>query len=214
MKAWIALSVELRKRDPRLRPIIDEVGPPKIVLKGEPFQALCEAILSQQLAGGAARAIIGRFSQIEPPFPKPKTVSRLRPPRLRSLGISAQKGTYLVALARAWQNEKWRADWKKLDNASLVERLTEVKGIGDWTAHMFLIFSLGRPDVFPIGDYGVRKGLQLLHGLSEIPKPSEMAALVPHWEGAYAVASWYLWQALDRKLLVQKVVSRCREIGS
>ena len=202
MKAWISLSRELKNRDPLLRPIIEVVGPPKIDLKPEPFRALCEAILSQQLAGSAARAIIGRFAEVEPPFPKPKTVASLKTPRFRSLGISAQKGSYLVALARAWQNERWRSDWKKLDNDTLVERLVAVKGIGTWTAHMFLIFSLGRPDVFPTGDYGVRKGFQLLHGLPELPKPSEMMPMVPHWEGAYAVASWYLWRALDRKLLV------------
>lgn len=77
----------------------------------------------------------------------------------------------------------------------------EVKGIGEWTAHMFLIFNLGRPDILPIGDFGVRRGIQLLRGLPEMPLPKEIAALVPEWKGAASIGAWYMWRALDGKLL-------------
>ncbi len=198
---WRRLSEELGTRDPKLAPIIATVGPPVVRLRPEPYRALVESILSQQLATKAAGAIIERFRLNAPPFPKPEEVLRFRIEKFRRAGVSAQKASYLKALSKAWVDPKWRRGWNRLDDAALVERLVEVKGVGEWTAHMFLIFSLGRPDILPVGDYGVRKGIQLLYGLPEVPKPKEIAPLVPHWKGASSVAAWYLWRAVDRKLL-------------
>lgn len=198
---WGRLAEGLRERDERLRPFIDRIGPPVIHLEADPFRALARSILSQQLATGAARAIISRFAELSPPFPQPGEVNRMRTSTFRRVGVSAAKANYLKALAKQWADPVWRRGWNRLDDAALVERLTEVKGVGEWTAHMFLIFSLGRPDVLPVGDYGVRKGIQLVYGLSEPPHPKRLAELVPHWSGASSVAAWYLWRVLDQKLV-------------
>lgn len=198
---WRLLSEELRGRDGKLAPLIEQIGPPTVTLVKDPFRALVESILSQQLAPKAASAIIERFRSSAPPFPKAEDIRSFRLPKFRKAGVSAQKAGYLKALSEAWGDPAWRRGWGKLEDAQLVERLVQVKGIGEWTAHMFLIFSLGLPDVLPVGDYGVRRGVQLLYGLGELPKPKEMAAHVGHWKGASSVGSWYLWRAMDRKLL-------------
>ena len=89
-----------------------------------------------------------------------------------------------------------------MEDEAIIEKLIEVKGIGEWTAHMFLIFSLGRPDVLPTGDFGVRKGVQLLYGLKEMPHPKKMRDLLETWKGAASIGSWYMWRGLDSKLIV------------
>ena len=201
LAAWESLAKELEKRDKRLRPFIRDIGYPVLELETDAFRALAQSILAQQLATRAAEVIIERFRKLAPPFPRPSAVLSLTPRRLRTAGVSPQKMGYLKALAERWQDASWRRGWTHASDEAVVERLTEVKGIGVWTAHMFLIFSLGRPNVLPVGDYGVRKGMQKIFGLSELPLPGEMLQLVPHWEGAYSVGAWYLWQAQDRKLL-------------
>jgi len=198
---WSDLAHLLLHRDPQLGKIIEQVGPPVLELERNHFRALAQCLISQQLAPKAATAIIDRVGKLAPPFPSPADFSRLRPATLKKAGLSRQKRAYLRELSSRWADVKWRRGWGRLEDAALVARLVEVKGIGEWTAHMFLIFSLGRPDVLPVGDYGVRRGLQLLRGLKEIPKPKEIPDLVPHWKGAASVGAWYLWRALDRKLL-------------
>ncbi len=197
-KLWGRLARELSAKDARLARVIRVVGPPLIKLESAPFRALIESILSQQLAPKAARSIIDRVRRLHPPFPGPGRLALLSDRQLRNSGVSPQKLSYLRALSKRWDDTSWRRGWARCSDAELVDRLTEVKGIGEWTAHMFLIFSMGRPNVLPVGDYGVRRGLQLLFGLKEIPLPQHVPGLVPHWEGAYSVGSWYVWQSLDK----------------
>ncbi|MCB0405937.1 MAG: DNA-3-methyladenine glycosylase 2 family protein [Bdellovibrionales bacterium] len=199
LRAWKKGAQILRSRDCHLAPIIDSVGVPDIRFEADHFKALCESILSQQLAPKAAVAIQSRFRDLSRPFPSPAFVRRCPVARLRKVGISGQKAAYLKALAGRWAQTNWRRGWHTLDNDALVERLVEVHGIGVWTAHMFLIFALGRTDVLPVGDYGVRRGVGLLLGLSEIPASKALASLVPHWQGQESIGSWYLWRALDAK---------------
>lgn len=198
---WKRLAELLHGRDEKLRPIIEAVGSPRPPLWPHPFRGLAEAILYQQLAPKAADTIAARFRALEPPFPRPESILAWRAARFRAVGVSRQKTRYLKSLSERWVDRAWRRGWERLDDGALVERLTEVDGIGEWTAHMFLIFGLGRPDVLATGDYGIRRALALLHGLSEIPGPREIAGLVPHWRGMASIGSWYLWQGLDRKLL-------------
>ncbi len=198
---WKKLSSTLSKADASLRPLIARLGPPTLEFESNHFRALAESILSQQLATAAARSIIGRFKELERPFPKPSSILKWRIPQLRKVGISKAKASYLKALSERWEDATWRRGWVTLSDEILVERLTEVKGIGVWTAHMFLIFSLGRPDVLPTLDFGIRRGIQLLHRLPELPHPKKVPELVPHWKGMSSVASWYVWKSLDSKLL-------------
>ncbi len=202
IQEWVRLSQELAEIDTKLRPLIKQVGPPTVTFESDRFRSLAKAILSQQLATAAAQSIIGRFKRLEPPFPKPSSIIKWRDTKLRKVGISGAKASYLKALSAAWEDKKWRRGWDKLSDELLVQRLTEVKGIGVWTAHMFLMFSLGRTDVLPTLDFGIRKGLQLLHELPELPHPKEMPGLVPLWKGRSSVACWYLWRGLDQKILL------------
>lgn len=195
---WITLSQTLHGRDERLAKLILEVGPPTIKLQKNSFRSLSESILSQQLSTASARTIRNRFAALSPPFPDAKTVLRLRKPQFRKAGVSPQKMGYLKSLATHWQDPVWRKGWAKLSDAELIERLTQVKGIGVWTAQMFLMFSLGRTNVLPIDDLGIRKGLQKLYALPELPHSKEVQSHVQHWEGAYSVGSWYLWRILDQ----------------
>lgn len=202
LENWNQGAVRLRGLEPRLGPIIDGVGKPDPKMTREPFRALVEGILSQQLSAKAAGGILRKFRALSPPFPRHEELRKIHPARLRSAGVSRQKAGYLKSLAVHWDKlPRTRKGWEKLSDERIVESLTEVKGIGEWTAHMFLIFCLGRHDVLPVGDYGVQKGIQLLFGLQALPKAKEVPSIVGHWKGAYSVGAWYLWQGLDRKLI-------------
>lgn len=202
MMEWEGLAADLRKRDARLGKLIQKVGAPTVRLERDRFRALARSILAQQLATSAASAITKRFSDLERPFPSPQTILKLKPKSFQSCGVSGQKQTYLCELSRSWVKEFNGVRWGSLEDQIIIEKLTAVKGIGVWTAQMFLIFSLGRPDVLPSGDFGVRKGVQLLYGLGAMPLPKEMPGLLKKWEGASSVASWYVWRGLDQKILV------------
>lgn len=199
---WAQLATELGKRDKPLRRIITTVGPPTLKLRREPFEALARSILSQQLATKAAAAITGRFQLLGPPFPTSAKVLRLKDTQFRECGVSNSKMIYLRELAKHWEKNLADIRWSRLEDREIVEKLIEVKGIGEWTAHMFLIFSLGRPDVLPIGDFGVRKGVQLLYGMKEMPHPKKMAEMLETWKGASSIGAWYCWRGLDAKLLI------------
>ncbi len=199
---WKKLSRKLQRADSALAPLIRKVGPPVVRFRRDPFRTLSSSILSQQLATAAARAITSRFAALAPPFPRPEHLAQWPVEKLRGAGVSSQKARYLAALAAKWTEKGWRNGWTKLSNEELVARLTEVTGIGTWTAQMFLIFSYGRTDVLPVDDYGIRKGLQLLYQLDEMPKPQKVPELVPHWKGMESVACWYVWRGLDQKLFI------------
>jgi len=198
---WNRKAEILKKKDLRLAFVIQTIGKPTLEFESNLFRSLVESILSQQLAPTAARTIIQRVRCLNPPFPTASYIRQCRVTRLRKAGVSGQKSGYLKSLAEHWENRQWRSGWKTLADDKLIERLTSVKGIGIWTAQMFLIFSFGRTNVLPVLDYGIRRGIQILYSLPNVPHPNEVPTLVGHWEGAYSVASWYLWQGLDRKIL-------------
>jgi 3-methyladenine DNA glycosylase/8-oxoguanine DNA glycosylase len=200
-----ALS-HLGKKDRRLGRLIEQVGPFRLRPETlhSPFASLAEAIIYQQLTGKAAATILGRFKQLFAeeaggPFPSPAAVLSADDERLRSAGLSRNKAAALRDLA-----EKTLSGtvpelpaMLAMEEEEIIERLTAVRGVGRWTAEMLLIFRLGRPDVLPVGDYGIRKGFALVFGKKELPTPTEVAARGERWRPYRTVASWYLWRALD-----------------
>lgn len=189
----------IRKRDPTLRPILDAQGLIEFRPEGDPFEALVESILSQQLAWSAAAAIIGRVRAL---FPRgelrAQRMHRIEGRRLRSAGVSPQKLSYLKDLSARVVGG--RLDLAKLGGMSddqIIEVLDEVKGIGRWTVQMFLIFTLGRPDVLPVDDYGIRTSMKRVYGLDELPGRREMELIAERWRPYSTVASLYLWRSKD-----------------
>jgi DNA-3-methyladenine glycosylase II len=188
----------LRRSDPILSEIIDRVGQYAMQFSQPDFETLVKSIVYQQLSGRVASVIFGRLRKAVRDSITPDSILKLRPARMRTLGLSTQKTTYIRDLARHTRDgavvfEELGA----LADAEIIERLTQVKGIGVWTAHMFLMFALRRPDILPVGDLGVRSAVQRAYGLAELPKPAEMEAIAVRWRPYCSVASWYMWRSLE-----------------
>ena len=196
----------LRAVEPALGRLIDAVGPFALELKRTPslFGALAEAIVYQQLNGRAAATIYGRLCALFPRArggsPTAASILRVSDARLRSAGLSHAKLLALRDLARrAVAGEvPSLADARRMDDAALVERLTRVRGIGRWTVEMLLIFRLGRPDVLPADDYGIRQGFAVAFRRRELPDPKDLTARGARWSPYRTVASWYLWRVAER----------------
>jgi DNA-3-methyladenine glycosylase II len=166
---------------------------------GDPFNALARAIAYQQLAGRAAAAIHGRFLALfGTDLPTPATVLATPVEALRACGLSGAKATAIHDLALKFTDGTIPLDrLATLPDDEVVARLSEVRGVGRWTAEMFLLFDLRRPDVWPVDDYGVRKGWAVIHGATEMPKPKELMALGDPLRPHRSAAAWYCWRAVD-----------------
>lgn len=186
----------LRAADPALAKVIDAVGPFDLRPQGTPYESVFRAILYQQLAGSAARAIerrvLGLFGGA---IPDPHELLNASEESLRAAGLSRQKIRYLKDLAQKAREGFLGPGLASLSDDEVVRRVTSVKGVGRWTAEMLLMFCLGRPDVFPADDLGVRKGIQRVYGLPRVPTQKEAQALSERWRPYRAVATWYLWRA-------------------
>ena len=190
--------VHLRKADPVMRAIIDQVGAYQIQFRDPDFETLVKSIVYQQLSGRVAGVIFGRVTDAAGGRLTPEGILKLRPVRMRTLGLSGQKTAYIRDLARHTRDGRLAfEELARLPDEAVIERLTEVKGIGVWTAHMFLIFALRRPNVLPTGDLGIRNAIRRAYGLLELPKPAEMETLSEPWRPYRTVASWYLWRSLE-----------------
>ena len=190
----------LRRADPVLEGIIGAVGPCRLRQEdgGGPFAALVEAILYQQITGKAAATIHGRLREaVGRKHPRPPDIAGLSDERLRSAGLSRQKIGYLRDLAEKAANGLPLRRLRRLGDDDVVAALTGVKGIGRWTAEMFLMFRLGRLDVLPVDDYGIRKAMQRAYRKRALPKPEWMRRTAEPWRPYRTVASWYLWRSLD-----------------
>lgn len=188
----------LRRSDPILSEIIDRVGEYQIGFRNPDFESLARSIVYQQLTGRVASVIFGRLLKAVGGKLSPENVLKLRPSRMRTLGLSAQKTAYIRDLARHTRDGLLVfEELPALSDSEVIERLTQVKGIGTWTAHMFLIFTLRRPDVLPTGDLGIRSAIRKAYGMTELPAPSEMETIAATWRPYCSVASWYLWRSLD-----------------
>jgi methylated-DNA-[protein]-cysteine S-methyltransferase len=193
----------LRAADPTLARVIDEIGPFRMRLRPAPsvFAALAESIVYQQLNGKAAAAIFARVSALFPRGrPTAARLLRISEEKLRGAGLSGSKLLSLRDLAQKAEDGAipTLGEIQNMADETIVERLSEVRGIGRWTAEMLLMFRLGRPDVLPVDDFGVRKGFAIAFDKSEQPSPKELAAYGARWEPYRTVASWYLWRVVER----------------
>src|SRR5437588_1758187 len=190
----------LKKADPVLRAIIERVGPCRIEFGVPEFCSLAEAIVYQQLNGKAAVTIFNRFAALAGDPLTPSGVLKLSDEQLRSVGLSKQKSAYLKDLSA--KTASGLLDFTRLPELTdedVIEHLTQVKGIGVWTAHMFLMFSLRRPNVLPTGDYGVQVAIKKHYKKRELPAPRDMEKIAKAWEPYRSVACWYMWRSLDIK---------------
>jgi DNA-3-methyladenine glycosylase II len=182
--------------------LIDRIGPPKLSPRRlPPFQALTRAIIYQQLSGKAAGTILERFLGLfgDHTFPAPADVLRASPERLRSAGLSRPKAGYILGLAQKALDDfvPTLDECDRMTDSEIIERLTCIKGVGLWTAEMLLIFNLGRPDVLPVRDLGVRKGFQFAYRKRKLPEPEQLARYGARWAPHRTAAAWYLWRAAD-----------------
>ena len=192
----------LKKCDPVLCAIIERVGPFRMEYGPAEFHSLAESILYQQLNGKAAATIFNRFTALAGDPVTPEGILKLTDEQLRSVGLSKQKSAYLKDLAA--KTVAGLLDFSKLPEMSdeeVIQHLTQVKGIGVWTAHMFLMFSLRRPNVLPTGDYGVQMAVKKHYRKRKLPKPKDMERIARAWEPYRSVACWYMWRSLDIKTM-------------
>jgi DNA-3-methyladenine glycosylase II len=193
----------LARVDPVLGGVIRAAGPYRHALEAdcEPFKILAQAIAHQQLNGTAANSILARLvaSVGQGAFPTPEQVLAAPAEQVRAAGfshakIAALKDLASKALAGVVPD---RAALEQLDDAAIIERLTQVRGVGRWTVEMLLMFHLGRPDVLPVDDFGVRAGFRAAYGLRALPHPRALAAWGERWKPYRSAAAWYLWRALE-----------------
>lgn len=193
-------TAHLKRVDPILGAVIDRVGPYSISRRQERFPALARAIIFQQLAGRAAQTIHDRFAKAVggKRFPTPAMVLAASDETLRGAGLSRGKMSYLRDLASHVSNRTLNFHrFSGMDDDAIIADLTRVRGIGRWTAEMFLMFNLHRPDVFPVDDLGVRNAVARLYGMSTPPPPKELREFGERWRPYRSVAAWYLWQSMN-----------------
>jgi DNA-3-methyladenine glycosylase II len=188
----------LRSVDPVLAGIIERVGDYAMQYHEPTFRALVRSIVFQQLHGKAARAIFDRLQQKAGGEVTPESILKLRPAQMRALGLSKQKLTYIRDLARKTRDGLVEFEkFASMTDEEVIGELIQVKGIGEWTAHMFLMFALRRPNILPTGDYGVRSAMRKAYGMKVMPKPRTMERIAKCWHPYCSVASWYMWRSLD-----------------
>jgi DNA-3-methyladenine glycosylase II len=191
--------IHLKKADPVMRAIIERVGAYRIEHRDPSFETLVRSIVYQQLSGRVASVILGRLIAMLPSGKvTPEAILKLTPARMRKAGLSKQKTAYIRDLAR--KTLKGHVKFETLPglpDLEVIEHLTKVKGIGVWTAHMFLIFALRRPDILATGDLGVRAAIRKAYQLEELPHPQQVEELAVAWRPYCSVAVWYLWRSLE-----------------
>lgn len=192
----------LKKADPVLGQVIRRVGPYRLQDQQikDPFTALAASIVHQQVSMKAGATIFGRLMDLarKGKVLSPARVLRADPGKLRGVGLSRQKASYIQDLAHRTSDGSLPLErMARMDDEAIIDALTEVKGIGRWSAEMFLMFRLGRLDVLPVGDLGLRRGAQHLYGMEDLPPPAELYALAERWAPFRSIATWYLWRSLE-----------------
>jgi DNA-3-methyladenine glycosylase II len=195
----------LKKADPILAEIIERVGPFRMEYREPGFSTLVRSIVYQQLSGRVASRIFARLVDLLPDRQlTPAAILALTVEQMRGAGLSGQKAAYIRDLAeRTFAGEIDFALLPGMSDGEVIETLTRVKGVGVWTAHMFLIFALQRPDVLPVGDLGVRTAIRKAYRMRALPKPARMEKIARSWRPWCSVASWYLWRSLDNEAMLQ-----------
>ena len=190
----------LSHADKRMEKLIDKFGPPNFNLMNNYYESLIRSIVYQQLSGKAASIIYERFLDlfVFDIYPEPKDILAVSIETLRSSGLSYQKVNYIRDLSEKWQDGTMNlTDIDSMTDEEISSELIKVKGIGQWTADMFLMFTLGRPDVFPFGDLGIQKGVMILTNMNRLPTQKEMERKTKKWQPYRTVAAWYLWKLVD-----------------
>lgn len=214
-------SLKVLKKDKRFAALIKKHKLEKLGRGMKPFEALVRSIIYQQVSGKAAASIFVKFkslygiaipkdrddwSKASKKFPTPAQVAATPIETLRSAGLSMQKASYIKDLAEKFTDGTIRhTQLHKMTNEDIIEHVTQVKGIGVWTAQMFLIFTLERLNILPTGDLGVQKGFQILYGLKKLPTHAQMEKLANDWREHASVASWYLWRLADEAKPMKKI---------
>jgi DNA-3-methyladenine glycosylase II len=194
--------LHLKKSDPTLRAIIERVGPCRIEYDEPTFHSVAQAIVYQQLNGRAAETIFDRFTNAAGDPVTPEGILKLSAEQMRAVGLSKQKSSYLRDLAEKTQAGLLEFErMPQMTDAEVIEHLIRVKGVGVWTAHMFLIFTLRRADVLPVGDYGVQSAIKKAYRKRKLPKPKDMEKIAKAWSPYRSIACWYLWRSLDIKTM-------------
>jgi len=197
---WAPALLHLQSVDKKLVPVIERHGSPTLTPTTNAVHSLARAIVSQQLSGKAADTIWGRFLALYPrsKFPSPAAILATEDTALRGVGLSGAKAAAIKDLARHVVDKKLVP--RRLPAATddeIAAMLLPVRGIGPWSIHMFLMFALARPDVLPVGDLGIRKGMQRHFGLRKLPEPDRMTKLAAPWRPYRSVAAWYMWRLLE-----------------
>ena len=194
-------SEHLAANDKKLAPVIAASGPCRIAPHGDHYGELVSSIVGQQLSTKAAYAIWQRvLALFGDKMPTPEQLIKIDGQKLRDVGLSWAKVSYVKDIAEHILDGRLDMEHiASMPNDQLIEQLTAVKGIGEWSAHMYMMFGLGRLDILPVGDLGIRKAAQNLYGLKELPTPEQLITIAGqnNWHPYESVASWYLWQSLD-----------------
>jgi DNA-3-methyladenine glycosylase II len=194
---WNPASDELARRDPALAPLIARHRHESLKSRGDPFATLARSIVGQQISVKASESVWRRLLAALP-APTPQAVAAAAPEALRACGLSARKVEYLRDLAGHFLAGRLHvASWEAMDDSAIIAELTDVRGIGRWTAEMFLIFNLLRPDVLPLDDIGLQRAMALHYNGGTPLGRRELGALAENWRPWRSVATWYLWRALD-----------------
>ena len=192
--------LHLQKADPTMKKIIKLVGPFTAKTQRDRFRTLVNSIVSQQISGAAAATILGRLEDaVKKEGLKPESLLKFDVEKLREIGVSRQKATYILDLANQVKTEQVNLSRiGRKNDLEIIKELTQIKGIGVWTAQMFLMFSLGRLDVFPDGDLGIQQAISRFYGDGGDISKDEMHQVAERWQPYSTIASWYLWRGLDQ----------------
>jgi DNA-3-methyladenine glycosylase II len=198
---WDDACKHLSRRDRVMRKLIPQFGEARLQSRGDAFTTLARSIVGQQISVKAAQSVWGRFAEAvggPPTRIAPGAVLELETAELRTLGLSARKTEYLIDLAQHFQSGRVHVrQWQQMDDEAIIEELVAIRGIGRWTAEMFLIFHLMRPNVLPLDDIGLLKGISVNYFSGEPVSRAEARELGDAWAPFRSVATWYIWRSLD-----------------
>lgn len=194
---WEEAKAELMKRDRIMRKLIPQFGDLQLVGRGEPFVTLARSIVGQQISVKAAQAIWERLMEACPKM-TPAAMQKLGLEKLAGVGLSKRKAEYLTDLSRHFRDGSvHEKDWSAMDDEAVIAELVQIRGVGRWTAEMFLIFNLLRPNILPLDDLGLLRGISINYFSGEPVSRSDAREVAANWEPWRTVATWYMWRALD-----------------
>ena len=194
VEQWQLAVEELSRRDSTIEEIISQYSGEKMALRGKPFETLCRSIVGQQISVKAADSVWTKVEDLCNGNINKEKIINLSSEEMRSAGLSKQKITYLKNIATS---DVLTTNWEELSDVEAIDRLCKIKGVGVWTAEMFLIFNLGRPDVLPLADIGLIRGIEKHYYNSERIDKKELEKFRKKWSPWCTVATWYLWRSLD-----------------